>query len=262
MSPREEEELEATEEIVEEDDSVIGRAFGWSLLVIAAVAVVAAVAWFIGSRPEEQQAEQKIEVAAPQAVQRRVEAPQVRFVDITAEAGIDFVHVSGAYGDKLLMESLDFDLPRGGIVGVIGPNGAGKSTLFRMIVGQETPDDGSISVGETVDLCFAEDPFAAVAAGVSDVDLVAIGLRNIQSNDYSGVGDNIAYYERLMAAIRGATEAPVVLGGAASASCPRVRSCAPRNSAWSRATGRSTKRTRGTRFAHSSPRACSRARDR
>jgi ATP-binding cassette ChvD family protein len=54
------------------------------------------------------------------------------------------------YGDNLLMEDLNFDLPRGGIVGVIGPNGAGKTTLFRMIIGQESPDAGKLLVGETV----------------------------------------------------------------------------------------------------------------
>jgi len=59
-------------------------------------------------------------------------------------------HVRKGYGDNLLMEDLNFDLPRGGIVGVIGPNGAGKTTLFRMIVGQEKPDAGSLRVGDTV----------------------------------------------------------------------------------------------------------------
>ena len=59
--------------------------------------------------------------------------------------------VRKGYGDNLLMEDLNFDLPRGGIVGVIGPNGAGKTTLFRMIVGQEKPDGGKLRVGETVD---------------------------------------------------------------------------------------------------------------
>jgi energy-dependent translational throttle protein EttA len=58
--------------------------------------------------------------------------------------------VRKGYGDNLLMEDLNFDLPRGGIVGVIGPNGAGKTTLFRMIVGQEKPDAGSLRVGDTV----------------------------------------------------------------------------------------------------------------
>jgi ATP-binding cassette ChvD family protein len=59
-------------------------------------------------------------------------------------------NVRKGYGDNLLMEDLNFDLPRGGIVGVIGPNGAGKTTLFRMIVGQEQPDAGTLRVGETV----------------------------------------------------------------------------------------------------------------
>src|SRR5438270_512939 len=58
--------------------------------------------------------------------------------------------VRKAYGDRLLMEDLSFDLPRGGIVGIIGPNGAGKTTLFKMIVGQEKPDSGKLSVGEAV----------------------------------------------------------------------------------------------------------------
>ncbi|HYT95318.1 MAG TPA: energy-dependent translational throttle protein EttA [Gemmataceae bacterium] len=59
-------------------------------------------------------------------------------------------HVRKGYGDNLLMEDLNFDLPRGGIVGIIGANGAGKTTLFRMIVGQEKPDGGALRVGETV----------------------------------------------------------------------------------------------------------------
>jgi len=59
-------------------------------------------------------------------------------------------HVRKGYGDNLLMEDLNFDLPRGGIVGIIGPNGAGKTTLFRMIVGEEKPDAGNLRVGDTV----------------------------------------------------------------------------------------------------------------
>ena len=60
------------------------------------------------------------------------------------------------YGDNLLMDGLSFDLPRGGIVGIIGPNGAGKTTLFRMIVGQEKPDSGSLRVGDTVVLAYVD----------------------------------------------------------------------------------------------------------
>ncbi len=64
--------------------------------------------------------------------------------------------ISKAYGDKLLFEGLSFTLPPGGIVGVIGPNGAGKSTLFRIITGQETPDSGTIEIGETVRLGYVD----------------------------------------------------------------------------------------------------------
>jgi ATP-binding cassette ChvD family protein len=61
-----------------------------------------------------------------------------------------------AFGDKLLFDGLSFDLPRGGIVGIIGPNGAGKTTLFKMIVGQEQPDGGSLKVGETVQVAYTD----------------------------------------------------------------------------------------------------------
>ena len=61
-----------------------------------------------------------------------------------------------AYGDKLLFENLSFALPRGGLVGVIGPNGAGKTTLFRMITGSETPDEGTLKIGDTVQLAYVD----------------------------------------------------------------------------------------------------------
>ncbi|MBB97877.1 MAG: energy-dependent translational throttle protein EttA [Rhodobacteraceae bacterium] len=69
---------------------------------------------------------------------------------------IEVDHLSKAYGDKLLIEDLTFSLPPGGIVGVIGPNGAGKSTLFRMLTGQEQPDEGSVEFGDTVDLSYVD----------------------------------------------------------------------------------------------------------
>jgi sulfate-transporting ATPase len=65
-------------------------------------------------------------------------------------------HLRKGYGDRLLIDGLDFRLPPGGIVGVIGPNGAGKTTLFRMIVGQETPEAGALKVGETVKLGYVD----------------------------------------------------------------------------------------------------------
>ena len=64
--------------------------------------------------------------------------------------------VKKAFGDKVLLDGFSFDLPRGGIVGIIGPNGAGKTTLFRMIVGQETPDSGTLKVGETVQIAYSD----------------------------------------------------------------------------------------------------------
>ncbi|MGE4430124.1 MAG: energy-dependent translational throttle protein EttA [Sphingobium sp.] len=69
---------------------------------------------------------------------------------------IEAKNISKAYGDKLLFENLSFMLPPGGIVGVIGPNGAGKSTLFKLITGQEKPDDGEIAIGETVRLGYVD----------------------------------------------------------------------------------------------------------
>jgi len=69
---------------------------------------------------------------------------------------IEVENLAKHYGDKQLVEGLTFDLPPGGIVGVIGPNGAGKSTLFRMLTGQEQPDDGSVSFGDTVKLSYVD----------------------------------------------------------------------------------------------------------
>jgi ATP-binding cassette ChvD family protein len=69
---------------------------------------------------------------------------------------IEAENVSKAYGDRLLVEGMTFALPPGGIVGIIGPNGAGKTTLFRMITGQETPDSGTIRIGETVKLAYVD----------------------------------------------------------------------------------------------------------
>lgn len=69
---------------------------------------------------------------------------------------IEFHHVSKAYGDKLLFEDLDFELPPAGIVGVIGPNGAGKTTLFRLIMGLEQPDSGSVVIGETAKISYVD----------------------------------------------------------------------------------------------------------
>jgi ATP-binding cassette ChvD family protein len=98
------------------------------------------------------------------------------------------------YGDKLLMDDVNFILPRGGIVGVIGPNGAGKTTLFRMIMGQEKPDAGTLRIGESVVLSYVDQSRDSLAAKktvweeISDggKDTVMVGKREVNSRAYAG----------------------------------------------------------------------------
>ena len=98
------------------------------------------------------------------------------------------------YGEVLLMENLDFILPPGAIVGVIGPNGAGKTTLFRMITGDETPDGGSLSIGDTVKLGYVDQSrdsldsshtvWEEISGGLDEIKLAEPGGRSIQSRAY------------------------------------------------------------------------------
>ncbi|HLV26053.1 MAG TPA: energy-dependent translational throttle protein EttA [Gemmatimonadales bacterium] len=95
-----------------------------------------------------------------------------------------------AFGDKLLFENLSFSLPRGGIVGIIGPNGAGKTTLFRMIVGSEQPDEGTLRVGETVQLAYVDQSRTLDAGKTAweeisgGVEQIMVGNREINSRAY------------------------------------------------------------------------------
>ena len=88
--------------------------------------------------------------------------------------------VSKAFGDKLLFENLDFALPPGGIVGVIGPNGAGKTTLFRMIMGMESPDQGSFRVGDTVKIGYVDQQHADIDPEKNVWEVISQGNENIQ----------------------------------------------------------------------------------
>ncbi|MBQ5773296.1 MAG: ATP-binding cassette domain-containing protein, partial [Acetobacter sp.] len=97
------------------------------------------------------------------------------------------------YGDRMLIENLSFKLPPGGIVGVIGSNGAGKSTLFRMIIGQEQPDSGTLCLGDTVKLGYVDqrrdslDPNHTVWEEISGgTDVIYLGKRAVQSRAYVG----------------------------------------------------------------------------
>ena len=101
---------------------------------------------------------------------------------------IEFKDVSKAFGDKLLFENLSFALPPAGIVGVIGPNGAGKTTLFRLIMGNETPDSGSIDIGETVKISYVDqqhksiDPDKTVYETIAgNSEWVRLGNRDINA---------------------------------------------------------------------------------
>src|SRR6058998_1157434 len=113
--------------------------------------------------------------------------PGPRLGDLVVEAD----HVTKAYGDRVLMEGLSFKLPRGGIVGVIGPNGAGKTTLFRMIVGQEKPDAGTLRVGDTVKPAYVDQSRDALDAKRTvweeisgGADTIMLGGRTVQSRSY------------------------------------------------------------------------------
>jgi ATP-binding cassette ChvD family protein len=104
---------------------------------------------------------------------------------------IEFAGVSKGFGDRLLVDDLSFSLPRAGIVGVIGPNGAGKTTLFRMIVGDETPDSGTVRVGDTVQLAYVDqsrealDPDKTVYEVITGgVDHLKVGGREIHGRAY------------------------------------------------------------------------------
>jgi len=99
--------------------------------------------------------------------------------------------ISKAYGDKLLYEDLNFKLPQAGIVGIIGPNGAGKTTIFKMIMGEETPDKGDFSVGETSKIAYVDqthsniDPDKSIWQNFSDEqDLVMMGGKQVNSRAY------------------------------------------------------------------------------
>jgi ATP-binding cassette ChvD family protein len=110
-----------------------------------------------------------------------------RLGDVVVEA----TGLSKGFGDRLLIEDLDFSLPPGGIVGVVGPNGAGKTTLFRMIAGQEQADSGSLRLGDTVELAYVDQSRAALDGEKSvweeitgGVDRMRLGPREVSSRAY------------------------------------------------------------------------------
>jgi ATP-binding cassette ChvD family protein len=156
--------------------------------------------------------EQEWIAASPQARQTKSKARYQRYEDLLKQANekqtqtaqiiipvaerlgqnvVEFEHLSKGFGDRLLIDDLTFKLPAGGIVGVIGPNGAGKTTLFRMITGQEKPDKGTITVGETVHLGYVDqsrdslDGKKTVWEEISNSqDIILLGKKEMNSRAY------------------------------------------------------------------------------
>jgi len=153
---------------------------------------------WIRMSPRARQAKGKARLNAYEAMlseetSQRIETAEIyippgpRLGDIVVEAR----GLRKGYGDVLLMDEVNFTLPRGGIVGVIGPNGAGKTTLFRMITGQEQPDAGTLRLGETVQVGYVDqsrdalDPEKTVWQEISDgLDEVVLGKREVSSRAY------------------------------------------------------------------------------
>ncbi len=155
---------------------------------------------WIKMSPRARQAKGKARITAFERLQSEEEQRAVDTVEIAIPPGprlgdmvLEVEHLSKGYDGRLLIDDLSFSLPRGGIVGVIGGNGAGKTTLFRMIVGQEKPDAGTLRLGETVKLAYVDqsrdalDPDKTVWQEISGgEERMRIGGREINTRAYVG----------------------------------------------------------------------------
>jgi ATP-binding cassette ChvD family protein len=153
---------------------------------------------WIAASPRARQAKskaryQRYEELVKQAAEKTTQTAQI-IIPVTERLGqnvVDFDGLTKAFGNNLLIDNLTFKLPPGGIVGVIGPNGAGKTTLFRMIVGQEKPDKGTIKIGESVHLGYVDQSRDALD-GKKNVweeisggqDIILLGKREVNSRAY------------------------------------------------------------------------------
>jgi ATPase subunit of ABC transporter with duplicated ATPase domains len=148
-----------------------------------------------GRRVKSKARLQRYEELASQEFQKRNETKEIfippgpRLGDLVVEAK----NLSKGFGERMLIDNLNFNLPRGGIVGIIGPNGAGKTTLFRMITGQEKPDTGELRVGPTVQLAYVDqsrdtlDGQKSVWQEISDGhDIMLVGKTEVPSRAYCG----------------------------------------------------------------------------
>ena len=155
---------------------------------------------WVRAAPKARQAKSKARINAYEKLLADDQQKQVDVARISIPAGprlgdvvINANGLCKAFGDRLLIDALSFRLPPGGIVGVIGPNGAGKTTLFRMITGDEAPDEGDFSVGDTVKLGYVDqsrdalDDKQTVWQVISDgMEEIELGKRTMQSRAYVG----------------------------------------------------------------------------
>ncbi|MDB5036852.1 MAG: transporter, ATP-binding protein [Bacteriovoracaceae bacterium] len=153
---------------------------------------------WIQQSPSARRAKSKARIAAYEALLAQGEKENLDDLQIYIPSGprlgntvVEFTNVTKGFKDKLLIDDFTFNLPRGGIVGVIGPNGAGKTTLFKMIMGQEKPDSGSVRVGETVKIGYNEqsretlDPNKTVYEEISGGnDLITLGKKEVNARAY------------------------------------------------------------------------------
>ena len=155
---------------------------------------------WISASPRARQAKSKARISAYDELLKRNEDRAPGTAQILIPPGerlgdtvIDVDQIKKGFGDRLLIDGLTFRLPPGGIVGVIGPNGAGKSTLFRMLTGQDQPDDGAVRLGETVHLGYVDQSRDALDANktvweeISEGnDVIRLGKREMNSRAYCG----------------------------------------------------------------------------
>lgn len=145
---------------------------------------------WISKSPAARQAKNKARVARFESLYDADTRKRAKDVQIYLAPGprlggkvITAKNLTKAYGDKLLLDGVSFELPPGGIIGIIGPNGAGKTTLFRMLVGQENPDGGSLEVGETVKLAYVEQMRESLDDQHSVWQSISGGKENIRLGD-------------------------------------------------------------------------------
>lgn len=155
---------------------------------------------WIQKNPKARQAKSKARINAydellSQAVKDKITHAYINIpmTDRLGDLVIEAQNISKAFGDRVLIDNLSFKIPKGAIVGIIGPNGAGKTTLFKMITGQETPDSGTIKIGETVDLGYVDQTRDELNANknvweeISDgLDIIELGKKQMPSRAYVG----------------------------------------------------------------------------